>query len=67
MWHVWEREIHTGWGKVRERDNFEDLGIDGRTVLKRVFKNWDRGMNCINLALGGNRWRAILNLAIKCE
>jgi len=37
MLHVWEGgDVHTGWGKVRERDNFEDLGIDGRTILKWI-------------------------------
>jgi hypothetical protein len=67
MWHVWERgEVHTGWGKVRERDNFEELGIDGRTILKRIFKKWDRGMDWIDLARGGNSWRALLNVVMKC-
>ena len=45
--------MHTGWGKVRERDNFEDLGIDGRTILKGIFKKWDRVMDCINLVRVG--------------
>jgi hypothetical protein len=26
------------WGRLKERDNFEDLGIDGRTVLKLILK-----------------------------
>jgi len=53
MWHVCERgEVHTGWGKVRERDNFENVGIDGRIILKWIFKMWD---HYINLAWDGNR------------
>jgi hypothetical protein len=33
MWHLWGRgEVHIGfwWGKVRERNNFEDVGAGGR-------------------------------------
>jgi hypothetical protein len=43
MWHVWVRgEVHTGfwWGNLREGNNLEDLGVDGRTILKWIFKKW---------------------------
>jgi len=26
------------WGKLRERDHFEDLGVDGRIILKYIGK-----------------------------
>jgi hypothetical protein len=32
-----------GGGKLRERDYSEDPGIDGRTVLRWIFRNWDWG------------------------
>jgi hypothetical protein len=44
MWHEWERgEVQTGlWsGDLRERDDIEHLGIDGRIILKWIFKKWD--------------------------
>jgi len=36
MWHVSERDTHTGFCLInlRERDHFEDLGLDVRIILK---------------------------------
>jgi len=33
-------EVHTGfwWGTPRERDHFQDPGIDGRTILRWIFR-----------------------------
>jgi hypothetical protein len=41
--HTGVRKQHTGcwWGNLRERDHLEDLGIDGRIILKRIFLKWD--------------------------
>jgi hypothetical protein len=34
------------WGNLKEREYLEDLGVDGRIILKRVFKKYvgGRGM-----------------------
>jgi len=37
--------VYTGfwWGDLRERDHLEDPGIDGRTILRWIFRKWDVG------------------------
>ena len=41
------------WGNVRERDHLEDLGVDGRIIVKWIFKKWD-----------GDAWAGLLWLRI---
>jgi hypothetical protein len=36
-------------------------GVDGRIILKRIFKKWDGGMNWIELVQDRDRWRALVN------
>jgi hypothetical protein len=46
MNHVWGRgEVHTEfrWGNVRERDHLEDAGVDGRIILRWIFRKCDVG------------------------
>jgi len=39
-------EAYTGfwWGNLREKDHLEDPGVDGRTILRRIFRKWDVGV-----------------------
>ena len=40
----------------------EDLGVDGRIILKWIFRKWDVvDMEWIDQALDRDRWRALLN------
>ena len=41
MWHVlWRGVVFVGvwWGSLREVDLFEELGVDGWTILKWMLK-----------------------------
>jgi hypothetical protein len=29
------------WGNLRERDHLEDPGINGRIILRWIFRKWD--------------------------
>jgi hypothetical protein len=40
---------------VRERDYLEDIGIDGRIILKWNFKKWEGGRDWIYLAQDRDR------------
>ena len=52
-------EMHTGfwWGDLRERDHLEEIGLDGRIILKWIFKKWDEeawtGLICLRIGTGG--------------
>jgi hypothetical protein len=53
MWHVWGTgELHTGfwWGDLSERGHLEDFDIDGKIILKCIFRNLLEGVDWIDLA-----------------
>jgi len=41
MYHIWGREVDTGfwWGDLREREHWEDPGINGRIMLRWICRN----------------------------
>ena len=43
----------------------EDLGVDGRIILKRIFKKWDEeGMDWIDVAEDRDKCRALVNAVL---
>jgi len=54
------------WGNLREKDHLEDPGVDGRVILRRIFRKWDvRAWTGIGLAQNRDRWRALVNAVMK--
>jgi hypothetical protein len=47
------------WGSLRERDHWEDQGVDGRILLGWIFKKWDvgvrSGLGWLRIGIGGGR------------
>jgi hypothetical protein len=45
------------WGNLRERDHWGDPGIDGRIILRRIFKKQEvgdwTGVNWLRIETGG--------------
>jgi len=58
--------VHKGfwWGNLREKGQLEDLGVDGRIILKHIFKKgWY--MDWIDLAQAKNRLCSFMNAVMK--
>jgi len=50
---------------VREGIHLEDLGVNGRTILKWIVNKWDGGMELLDLAQNWDRWRDGANAVTK--
>jgi hypothetical protein len=55
------RGIYTVLVGKQERDHLENLGVDGRIILKWVFMKLVGRMDWIDLAQERDRWSALVN------
>jgi hypothetical protein len=52
-------ELSTGfwWGGLRERDHWEDRDVDGRIILRWIFRKWEgvvgTGGSWLRIGTGG--------------
>jgi hypothetical protein len=46
---------------MREGDHLKDPGVDGRIMIKWIFKKWDGGMDWSGLVQDTDRWRILLD------
>jgi hypothetical protein len=57
-----ERSVYRFWcGNLRERDNWGDQGLDGRIILRWIFRKWDVG---VWTGLGWLRIETLVNAVI---
>jgi len=52
------------WGNLRERDHLENPGLDGRIIIRWIFKCGCGGWDWIELAQDRDRWRALVNVVM---
>jgi hypothetical protein len=48
-------------GNLRERNHLEDPGVDGRIILRWIFRKWDVEAGTGSMAQDRDRWRALVN------
>jgi len=65
LWETRELQTRFGWRDLRDRVHFKDLSVDGRIILKRIFKKCDGDMDGIDLAQNRDRCRNFVNAVVK--
>ena len=45
----------------------EDQGVDGKKILRLIFRKWVGDMDWIDLAQDRSRWRALVNAVMSLQ
>ena len=61
MYGLEQRPVQGSGGETCGKDILEDACVDGRIILRWIFRKWVEGMDWIYLAQDRNSWRALLN------
>ena len=51
-------------GNLRETDHLEVGGLDGRIILRWIFRKWDGGMEWVDLVQDRDRWRVLVKAGL---
>jgi hypothetical protein len=62
-------QVKTGFlcVNLRERDHLGDKSVDGRIILRWIFRNGMWGVHWIELAQVRDRWRALVNAIMNLQ
>jgi hypothetical protein len=55
------------WGNPRETNQLDDLGVNGRKILKFILKKWDGGMDWTDLLQDRDRVRAVVTAVMNLQ
>jgi hypothetical protein len=50
------------WGELKGKCHLEDLGVDGRIILKRVLNRWDGAVDWVDLVEISDKYRTVLTV-----
>ena len=58
--------MYTGfwWGNLKEIGHLVDPRVDGRIILRWIFRKWDVCVDWIELAEDRDRWQALMTVVM---
>jgi len=58
--------VYTGfwWGNLKEIGHLVDPRVDGRIILRWIFRKWDVCVDWIELAEDRDRWQALMTVVM---